>query len=60
MARIRVEQIFDHLGSKLRGAIDETLKALAVIMLGALSPTHGGIMVPTNAGIIAKAYRGLR
>ena len=28
MARIRVEQIVDHLGSKLRGAIDDTLKAL--------------------------------
>lgn len=28
MARIRVEQVFDHLGSKLRGAIDDTLKAL--------------------------------
>ncbi len=29
MARIRVEQVVDHLGSRLRGAIDDTLKALA-------------------------------
>ena len=29
MARIRVEQVIDHLGGKIRGAMDETLKAMA-------------------------------
>ena len=29
MARIRVEQVIDHLGGKMRSAIDETLQKLA-------------------------------